>query len=220
MGLATLFFAVGLTPYLYAPLAAAAQPLINWDNPVTFQSFLNLITRADYGSLSLLPEESQQNVPISRFSQLPVFFRSLYHQFTPLGLILALFALIDFKGYKLFIIYVSLGFFFSGIFFVMFANMPITNPLLLGVLRRFYIMPTIFFSLLIGLGMASALCWIKRIKRVNFLQAVTPVVTVAALFIWLFLTNVKEADFRENYLAEDFALKRYIIEVFLLLTTG
>jgi tetratricopeptide (TPR) repeat protein len=205
LGLAALFFVVGLTPYVYSPLAAAAQPLINWDNPITWNNFANLITRADYGSLSLLPEESQANVAVSRISQLPAFFAGLLHQFTFLGLALALLGLISYRRFKLFNSYVALGFFFSGIFFVLLANMPITNPLLLGVLHRFYIMPAIFFAYWIGLGANQVLLWIQTTQEAKFFRLGLPILILGSLTSWQFASNVEEADFRNNYVAEDFA---------------
>ncbi|MCG8607923.1 DUF2723 domain-containing protein, partial [bacterium] len=203
LGLAALFLAIGLTPYIYCPLAASTQPLINWDNPVTWNNFINLITRADYGSFSLLPEESQANGSVSRISQLPAFFGSLSHQFTLLGLAMGIVGLISYRRFKLFNIYLATGFFCSGIFFVLLANMPITNPLLFGVLHRFYIMPAVFFSYWIGLGADQLLLWIKTIYDSRFCHLGLPVLVLGSLTAWLFVSNVEEANFRNNYVAED-----------------
>jgi tetratricopeptide (TPR) repeat protein len=205
LGLAALFFFVGLSPYLYCSLAAMAKPLINWDNPVTLKNFVRLISRADYGTFSLLSSESEHRVSFSRFSQLPAFLTGLYHQFTALGIGLALFGMLHCKRHKHFQGYLALAFFFSGIFFLMFANMPIQNPLLLGVLHRFYIMPAVLFSLWIGLGVDFVLEWLEQKKNLRRVRLALPVVLIPGLIIWQFAANVEEADFRDNYMAEDFA---------------
>ncbi len=197
---AALFFFFGLTPYLYCPLAAMNAPAINWDNPVTLENFWRLITRADYGGFS--PFASQSSV--ARISQLPTFFAGLYQQFTALGLVLALLGLLNFKRHKVFQGYLALAFFFSGIFFVMYANVPITNPLLLGVLQRFYIMPAVIVSFWIGLGVENLLGWIERRKWPKVVARTLPAFLILTLLIWEFGANVEEANFRKNTIAEDF----------------
>lgn len=201
LGLALLFFILGLSPYLYAPLAAWSQPLINWDNPVTLNRFLRLILRADYGGFS--PFASASSLP--RLSQLPALFVSFYHQFTAMGIGLALVGLFDIKRHKLFQGYLGVAFFFSGIFFVMYANVPFHNPLLFGVLQRFYILPAVMVSFWLGLGVAYLLDWMEEKKLPQPLRLASPVALLSVLILWQFMTNVKEADFRENYMAEDFA---------------
>jgi len=201
LGIAVILFLVGLTPYLYLPITAGHNPAINWDNAVTFENFWRLLTRADYGGFS--PYAS--NTTISRVSQLPAFFAGLYQQFTALGIALAILGLLNFKRYKNLQIYLMLAFFFSGIFFVMYANVPINNPLLLGVLHRFYIMPAVIFSFWIGLGLENMIRWITQKKFPTIIGKITPITVTAGLLIWEFVANVEDADFRENYIAEDFA---------------
>lgn len=197
---AALFFMFGLTPYLYCPLAAMNAPAINWDNPVTLENFWRLITRADYGGFSPFASQS----PVPRISQLPTFFAGLYQQFTALGIALALLGLVNFKRHKLFQGYLALAFFFSGIFFVMYANVPINNPLLLGVLHRFYIMPAVIVSFWIGLGVEDLLRWIERRKWPKIVVNISPAFLILPLLVWEFAANIEEANFRENTIAEDF----------------
>lgn len=42
---------VGLLPYLYLPIRAAAAPVINWGNPSNFERFVNHVTRKQYGAV-------------------------------------------------------------------------------------------------------------------------------------------------------------------------
>ena len=62
----TIFFLFGASPYLVLPLRAARNPILNWENPVTWQNFLNLISgriyRASYlmGNVSSIFEKLQQ----------------------------------------------------------------------------------------------------------------------------------------------------------------
>ncbi|MDE2489440.1 MAG: DUF2723 domain-containing protein, partial [Elusimicrobia bacterium] len=49
----------GLTVYAEAPLRAAAGPPLDWDHAVTARAFRRLVTRRDYGSLSLTTQGGQ-----------------------------------------------------------------------------------------------------------------------------------------------------------------
>jgi hypothetical protein len=42
-------FAAGLLPYLYVPIAASTNPIVNWDHATTLNNFLHLVLRKDYG---------------------------------------------------------------------------------------------------------------------------------------------------------------------------
>jgi tetratricopeptide (TPR) repeat protein len=201
LSIGVLLFFLGLVPYAYCPLAAMAEPLINWGNPATLENFFRLIFRMDFGTFSLGSVTS----PSSRLYQLPAFFGSLYHQFTPLGIGLGLLGLAGARRHKLFQAYLGLSFFFSGVFFVVFANYPIQDPLRFGVLHRFYIMPAVIFSFWIGLGAAHLLGWLDRIRLPQAPCRLISVLLALGLFAWQFATNSKEADFRDNYMAEDFA---------------
>ncbi|MDZ7343532.1 MAG: hypothetical protein ONA90_03355, partial [candidate division KSB1 bacterium] len=205
IGVAALLFLLGFSVYLYCPLAALSKPAINWDNPITWQNFFRLLTRADYGTFKLLSSEAQQAVTVSRLEQLPAFFAGLYQQFTGLGIGLALVGIFHFKRHKLFQGYLAFAFFFSGLFFVMFANMPIQNLLFLGVLHRFYLMPALFFSFWIGLGLNAFMQWLAQKKIPRSIKRLLPVILISGLLVWEFIANVEEADFRDNYMAENFA---------------
>jgi hypothetical protein len=201
LGIAVLFFFAGLTPYLYLPIAAHHNPAINWDNPVTVENFLRLLSRADYGGFS--PYASKAT--ISRFEQLPTFFAAIYEQFTAIGVALAIFGLLNFRRHNNLQIFLWVAFFFSGIFFVMYANTAIYNPLLLGVLHRFYIMPAVIISFWVGLGVENIFLWLEGKNLPNIFTRTVPLVAVIGMLVWEFTANFEEADFRENYIAEDFA---------------
>jgi len=117
---------------------------------------------------------------------------------------LALLGILNFKRHKFFQTFLALSFFFSGIFFVLFAKVPTENALLLGVFHRFFILPALLFALWIGLGIDAILAWIKK-RKFPRVVGFSPIVLALGLTAWQFTTNVDEADFRENYMAEDFA---------------
>ncbi|MCL5036217.1 MAG: DUF2723 domain-containing protein [Chloroflexi bacterium] len=203
-GTGVLIFILGLLPYIYAPISASTGPPVNWDNPTTLRDFKRLVTREDFGSLSLLSKESELRAPTSRLSQVPAFLGTLWQQFTPFGLVLAVLGMLGAYRRKIFQGYLALAFFFGGLFFVVFANMPIQNKLLFGVLHRFYLMPAVILSFWIGLGIENIAVWMEDKKVSRAAAGAVPAALVILLFIWQFASNHEEADFRNNYLAEDF----------------
>jgi len=222
----------GLLVYLYAPLAALRQPLINWDNPVNWNNFLNMILRKDFGSLSLFSKEAGMVAP-SRLIQIPPYLAGFYQQFNLIGLGLGLLGIYsglivpwmtsnsasgkrDLKKSKprteesanlpdrnglIFNIFLLIAFIFTGLFFVLFANMPIQKVLLLGVLHRFYLLSAVIFAFWIGLGFNKAV-QISG-KWPPWVKFCSPWVLLVSCIYLLFAANYKEADFRNNYLAYD-----------------
>jgi tetratricopeptide (TPR) repeat protein len=192
-------FLLGLLPYAYCPLAAMTKPLLNWDDPVTMENFLQLVLRRDFGTFSLTAMKESG----SRLVQTQSYLGGLYEQFTPLGLGLAFMGLLEYKNLKQIQIYLVISFLLSGLFFVLFANYPLHRPLLLGVLQRFYIMSAVLFSFWIGFGMARILKWLEM-TQATWSRLVIPVSITGSLFAWQFATNLRETNFRDNYVAEDY----------------
>ncbi len=53
-----LAFLSGISIFVYLPVRASFDPLVNWGNPVSWRAFWRVVTRADYGGLKLHPTES------------------------------------------------------------------------------------------------------------------------------------------------------------------
>ena len=88
--LASGFFILGLLPYAYLPIAASADPPVNWGDPSTPAAFLEHVTRAQYSaSSSTVSEETGRVAPY--FTQLGVFAEHAWNQgswfFVLLGLV-------------------------------------------------------------------------------------------------------------------------------------
>ena len=99
-------FVLGLLPYLYLPIRAAADPLINWGRPTTFSRFFDHITGGQFRDLGLMSEVSVVG------DQLGWYFATLPGEFVYIGLLLALYGV-----FMLFKRSVQLGI-FTGLLFV------------------------------------------------------------------------------------------------------
>lgn len=74
---------LSLSIYLYMPIRALANPILNWGDPTTFLKMKKHILREQYGPISKNPRS------ISLFvEQFSVYFKYLFNQFTPYLIIL------------------------------------------------------------------------------------------------------------------------------------
>jgi len=223
---------LGLLAHIYAPLAAAHNPAMNWDNPVNWKNFLNMVLRKDFGSLSLFSKEAGVEAP-SRLIQIPPYLAGFFQQFNIIPLLLGLLGIywglivpwfspknssgrrekkkskpqndgsysLQNRDDYIFNLFLLIAFILLGLFFILFANMPIQKILLLGVLHRFYLASAVIFAFWIGLGCSKMLTraenWPSNIK--TWAPGAVVVLGIASLLFF----NYKEADFRENYMAYD-----------------
>ena len=202
-----LAFLTGLTPYIYLPLAAMKDPPLNWKNPVNVKNFKGLVFRENYGSMSLIPEKFLKEHDLKApplYKKLSVYIVSFYSQFRITGILLAIAGFIYLFFTDLpFNIFLFTGILFTGFFFVSIANMPFEIPLLIGVLQRFYIMSAVIFSFYTGFGVKCLLNFTANRFSPNWNVIISAVILLICFFV-PFLSNMDEADFRNNYLAFDY----------------
>ena len=165
LGLCIFLSALGfLLPYIYLPLASAANPHIDWNHPVTYQAVFQNITRQFFGDIN--PSGKAYlggNFTVAKSIYGSIFFLGfLVDNFiTPLLLlsILGLLFLITKRQFKLLSI-LLLGVLAGGYFFSLYANYPAQSPdnvyqiMSQGVHQRFYLSSLLFVSILISLGAA------------------------------------------------------------------
>lgn len=168
-------FFMGLSIYLYVPIRAATDPYLNWDAPNNMAGFIQLISRADYGSLTLLNLKTSTYSLTEKYS---IYLLSLLKQVNPLGVVLAcigLFFLLRQKDKKL-TISLLLIYVVSSFIFFMIANFPSTSPIFLGVFERFYMLSTILVAVFIGLGIYFLHCLILKTARKNWIYFINALI--------------------------------------------
>ncbi len=208
---------LGLLPLAYLPIAARTNPILNWDDPRDLGSLQRLLSREDYGSTHLVPEETVQNlveahgesVRPGSFDNFRRLFAELPRNFfwiTPVLMLLGAFALIRKRS--------LLTGIFAGIFalialFYARVNMPQLD-IYLGVADRFRLLPDVCFSFLAGIGFARIADRLPR-KRWAAPGLIALMLTPAALSNASAVNqrgNTFTADFGKNVLASlpDYAL--------------
>jgi hypothetical protein len=203
--LCLLLFLSGFLPYLYLPIAAAQSPPLNWDNPTNLSQFINIILRKDYGSFSLLSKEAKET-PTPRWQHIPIYIKSLWEQFTPLGFVLALLGMVYlYKTRRRISHFLWWAFGLSSFGFQLFANMPTSKTLLLGVLERFYLLPAVTFALWVGAGAYWILSLLRPlIEPKPALKLLFPILLILAAFLLPYNYHKTANDFSQNYIARDY----------------
>ena len=158
---ALLFFALGLLPYLYVPIAASNNPVVNWDRVKDLSSFLHLVLRQDYGTFSsglfTKPNLQQCFVILGNY-----FFRSITQLTLPVVALILLGAFSLIKKNKLLLVSLFLAFFLSGPLFIFYAGFPITGSFMQGVYERFLLMSLVIGLIFFPLGLSYLIFFINR----------------------------------------------------------
>ncbi len=133
----------GICVYLILPIHAMSDPPINWFNPVTFDSFIQLVTGSIYQSYFSFDYVMQHSRAWLGFMIENLGF---------LGVTIGIFALIDNSGKKKIKLLAAWIFLVYGIFSLFYVSYD----------SYVYLIPTILaFSIWIGLGFESILTYIQ-----------------------------------------------------------
>lgn len=185
---------VGLLPYLYLPIAASADPAVNWGDPTTVDRFVDVVSREHYGTLSLVAGEETGSV----VENLGLLFAYFWRAFTPIGVALAalggaaLWRKRRIEAYAL-----GLAFIFTGPFFVAFAAAPLDDSLTRGILERFYILPSLPLAVFLGAGVWAILVWaFNRWDRPGVVSAAALSLVLPAVGFGLHLESADQSDNR------------------------
>ncbi len=140
--------ALGASIYLYVPLRSLRNPLLDWEDPQTFERFWNVATRARYGTFQLA-QGAGSTLDLASLYQGALFFARL--AWKELGLILTAvtlwgaYAALRDKANRTFCAFLALSVLFSGpLFFSLTQGWKLANP---EVVLRFLPLPlTVLFA--------------------------------------------------------------------------
>jgi len=200
-----LFFciAAGLGLYLFLPLRAAQQPLMNWDDPSNVERFLRSVLRRGYGGgLDLL--SSAYATGENFFSEMQLYVEHLWRDYSYIGLPLAL-AGVFFgrRRHPAWTLLLIAGWTITGPVFIFLGNLP-PNTHAVAILEAAYLMPDVFFLALAAMGIAAFLSW-----RVEQVWVIAGAVLIGAASIGKAVTVYPEVNQRHNFLALDFNRNTY-----------
>lgn len=197
----SLLFLLGFSVHLFMPVRAAADAVINWGGTDTLKGFLRTITRADYGGLKLHPAESEFSWSFSSVvAQMVFYFKLMTSRFSVIGILLGAIGISSGLKNRL-TVFSLISFLVSGPLFALLSNLPIDKPTTPGILEPHFVLPDLFFSVLIysGLKYLFSLRYTSSVGR-HILFGFLAVVYPAALFV----EGFKKCDYRNDFYAYDY----------------
>lgn len=186
-------FLLGLTPYVYIPIAAQNNPAINWDKAVNLTNFLWLVARRDYGWALT---KGKMNII---FALKPYINYLRVYGFFPI-IFVALLGSIHFmkaKKFKLltffFLMYILTG----PVFFIWGHRQPTLSLSKHAIFERFYIISFIAPIILFAFGLLfldEKLKFILKKNPFKNLIGVLVVATFSLIPLNLFIKNFKRTN--------------------------
>ncbi len=141
---------LGLSVYIYVPIAASKNPPINWDNAVNLKNFLHLVLRKDYGGVTKSAEVPIQIRMINASNYLKTIVSVFSYQVLLLGF-LGMFKL--FKKNKIYLLALLTAFLSTGIISVIYVVNPVATASAWGIFERYYVLSTLVFMFFVPYGL-------------------------------------------------------------------
>lgn len=202
---AGLFFLFALIPLFYLPLAARKVPPIDWGYPTNLSNFLRLFFRVDYGTFR--SSVNLGNEPILRLAAVLSFFKFVYQDFWLLGLVLIGLGLVFLWAEKRDIFWFLVIDLIFLIFFIFYASYVLLNDFMVATFERFMLLPYIFITILLGVGLAYFFQILKRLLKRNkkiFIFRMLFLLYPLSIFISNYpKISILKNDFTAEYLAKD-----------------
>lgn len=196
---------LGLTPYIYLPIASARNPLVDWGNPENWTNFLRTVSRHQYG-LGL-----QQN--FDRYmAQLSTYGGLLWQQWMPLFLIIAVIGLVVlYKSRKIYFYLAILLLIFAAPVTTFLTDFDVTIPNKMvaaehkALVSVFYIPSYIGLALLAGVGIYYLIRKLVRFIPSGRFIEYTAAIVMVGIPLGFSYNNYQKLDMSEYYFTEDYA---------------
>ncbi len=191
-----IFFLVGLSVYAYLPIRAQATPPVNFGDPETWSRFWSVVTRREFGALSLHPAALPFRNAGTVLQQSGQFLHRALEHGGWIGLVLALIGIFAPGRRRIALIAVG-GWLAVGWGFEIYSNLSPFSDIGQWRLVRFYIAPLAASAVLVALGLEVIT---RRAPR-----AVAWIIFMGGL-IGSTSAALSRPSFRSNLVFRDFAL--------------
>ncbi len=155
-------FLLGLLPYLYIPIAAVRNPVVNWDDAKNLPNFINLVLRRDYGTFSagIFPRPAFE----LRSFLLKNYFESLSSSLTIPVVIISLLGIYNMIRKEKYLGFLMMGsILLLGPVFILYAAFPITNNFVLATVERFYLLSEVMLVIFFPWGLLFIYTFFARV---------------------------------------------------------
>lgn len=146
-----LSFAAGLLPYIYVPIAASTNPIVNWDHATTLNNFLHLVLRKDYG---FAPPVTGAVPEVIKTIFVRDYIKTLMDNYSYQMTFVALLGMIQLvRKDKWLGASLIFTFIFSGPVFIFYAAPTISTTAAWGIIERMYTFSTTLFAFFFPFGL-------------------------------------------------------------------
>jgi len=185
----SLFFCLGLLPLLYLPVRAHANPLMNWGKPDTPQRFFNVISRKDFGTLTLTGGSQGLNLDGSR-TIYAEFLKNTWGLWTLIGIVGIIWGWYTQRQMTSILL---LGFICTGPLFILLTGNTGLSVFSRASLESFSLPPIVMWTIFVGFGIAAGFQRFKPLaKYLNFLILIFPLLNL--------VQNYQKVDQHNNVL--------------------
>lgn len=191
-------FILGLTPYLYIPIAALHNPPINWDHATTLENFIHLVSRADYGWG--VNGGTNNTISLLSFQQYISYLVSSVSIFVIGCALFGVYYLLRKKDFTILFAILFSYMLFGPFFYLYYATVTLDN-LTYGIYEKFYTASMLFMFLLVPNGIAYLANFISRMFA-STLRDEKSVIKLKKIFLslflliplWLFFSNFSKTN--------------------------
>lgn len=189
---------VGLLPYLYIPLEAAKDPVLNWGNVRTLGQLVNHFLRVEYGTGRLAAGGVAPGEPIERLTVFAASFTILEAVLLIGGAVLA------YQRSRWFLWFTLLCFGLAGPALIAYANMDVADE---GrwVLEHFFVLPHVIVAPLAALGFTYIAERVGLVvKKPMVTQSILAIAAVALIAVSV-AQNYRRIDQHDNRIVRTYA---------------
>ncbi len=206
-----LLFLAGLTPYLYVFVSAYAHPAINWMGRPAIGDFVQLVTRATYGTFKAGAFIGNQ--PFLRVLNIYGFWDFAFKDFRLAGFFLFFAGFIYLLKFQRIIFYsLTIGF-ISYLFFLFYASFPLAENFIVGTFERFVLPLYILITFYIAYGLLGFVSVLENLlskvksrnKSATILNIIMPIFLLYPLGL-LVLNYPKISILKNDFTAENLGI--------------
>src|SRR5439155_17955929 len=194
---------LGMLPYAELLVASSRQPVATWGDLRGLGDLLAYVLRTRYGTTALVSEPTL--VGGSALARTAAVF-------TTLGVVhfalLATGSVFAWRTLRWYATYLLVAFVVAGPVFAAYSNVDIGNPIVFGVLQRFFLLAYTAAAPLAGFAVVGAIDLARRTSLRRSVLEVASGAVVAAALVALAAVNLGSLDRRD-----DRAARRYVTDV-------
>ena len=203
---------LGLLPYVYVPIAALRNPVINWGDASTFDNFIRLILRKDYGEFAPNPFNVSYADLLTELIFVKDYFSVLIFTLTFPVILFCIMGIARLFTIDKRILFSFLSaFLFSGPFFVFYGTRFVGNTSEFGVIERFYVLSSVVFLLFLPYGLVMVRRLFETMFNLLFpknksMYSLLCIIMLFAIPLVLFKDNFAKTDLSKTQIGNNFAL--------------